>query len=200
MGSMTTVFICMGIAHAFYWRIAVRRAARYGCRLTPGRTSAIVPALLAYVAGAASAAHGASIWFVAFVLPGLAVCAATDLQTGYVFDNVLLAMGATLVPFLADGGAGTVIGAVTAALVLWIPYAVSRGKALGFADIKLAAVCGLAFSFPWALRWIWYSVVIAGAAGASLLVTGCAGGKSRLPFAPFLGLGAACALLAEYAA
>lgn len=80
--------------------------------------------------------------------------------------------------------------------VLW--YA-TGGKGMGWGDVKLAGVLGLYLGF---LGWKFWAVglfaafLVGGVVGIGLMVGGQAGRKSKVPFGPFMVLGAFVAVVA----
>jgi leader peptidase (prepilin peptidase)/N-methyltransferase len=121
-----------------------------------------------------------------------AVASITDLQYGYVFDNVLIAAAAALVVVAAVQGnvVGAMTGATTAALLLGIPWAMSGARGMGLGDVKLAGVLGLALGPYGAMRAVWFSFVVGAIVATACVVTRRRKGGDSLPFAPFLTLGA----------
>ncbi len=173
--------------------IALRSARELGCNLDITRWTYWVPTCAAAGAALAVGLRRQDAWampcVVALVTSG--VCAATDLQSGYVFDRVLLAGGAGLL--LANLSGGTVAGAFAgSASGCFIPLAlhtVTRGRGLGFGDVKLAALLGGACTPHRALASIGMACIAAGIVGCVLLATRRRTRRDDMPFAPFLALG-----------
>jgi prepilin signal peptidase PulO-like enzyme (type II secretory pathway) len=80
-------------------------------------------------------------------------------------------------------------------LGIFLAAAWLRPGDLGGGDVKLAAVIGLIFGFPYALWALLIGVVGGGVAAILLIVTRRGLPKSQMPYAPFLCLGALIALL-----
>jgi leader peptidase (prepilin peptidase) / N-methyltransferase len=59
-------------------------------------------------------------------------------------------------------------------------------KGMGAGDVKLAALIGLLTGFPGALVAVFGSFLLGSIVGVALLVSGVAGRKTAIPFAPFL--------------
>jgi prepilin signal peptidase PulO-like enzyme (type II secretory pathway) len=177
---------------------AVARA----CSLQARRPLAVTPTSAAACAagGALSfllAAGGAAGWRIGGILACAAVSAVTDVQTGYVFDRVL-ALSAIVIggaAIAAGSWEAAVWGAAAAGIVAWLPYACSNGRAMGFGDVKFAAVLGAGLGCTGAAIALWVAFVTGGAAAVLLLLCGRVERKAHLPFAPFLALGACCALV-----
>jgi prepilin signal peptidase PulO-like enzyme (type II secretory pathway) len=69
-------------------------------------------------------------------------------------------------------------------------YLISKGKWLGFGDVKLVILLGLLLGWPKILLSLFLSFVIGGTIGIGLIVFSKRKLKSEVPFAPFLILGA----------
>jgi leader peptidase (prepilin peptidase)/N-methyltransferase len=118
--------------------------------------------------------------------------AISDLQCGYVFDRVLLTGGAALIAVEAARG-GFVeasLGGAGAAAALAVPWALSRGRGMGFADVKLAGVLGCGLGLYGGMRALWFGFVIGAIAAAISIALRRHSRGGAIPFAPFLALGA----------
>ncbi len=71
---------------------------------------------------------------------------------------------------------------------------VSRGRWIGFGDVKLAAVLGLLFGFPAGLLVIYVAVILGAIVGIFLMVTRRATMKTAVPFGTLLAISACCFL------
>ena len=109
----------------------------------------------------------------------------------YVAGGVLLA-----VPSLIDGDYGQLLRAAIGAAVLYAFYfglVLVYPSGMGFGDVKLAGVLGMYLAW---LGWAELAVgafagfLLGGLLGGLLLVTRKAGRKSKIPFGPFMLLGA----------
>lgn len=76
--------------------------------------------------------------------------------------------------------------------VLWV---VTRGRGLGFGDVKLAGVLGALLGFPLTIVALYTAFLTGAIWGVILMVRKRASMKSRVAFGPFLIAGAAVALL-----
>jgi prepilin signal peptidase PulO-like enzyme (type II secretory pathway) len=65
-------------------------------------------------------------------------------------------------------------------------FLISRGKWLGFGDVKLALFMGLFLGFPNIMVALFFSYLIGAIIGVGLILTGKKGLKSEVPFGPFL--------------
>ncbi len=89
-------------------------------------------------------------------------------------------------PFLAGIGAGGVFLAI---------YLLSRGRWLGFGDVKLVFLMGLALGFPKIVIAVFLASFIGSIIGSGLVFWSRKGWKSEIPFGPFLAAGFFIALL-----
>lgn len=87
--------------------------------------------------------------------------------------------------FVADPRA-FFISALLLAGFFAILYTVSRGRWLGFGDVKFAALIGLVFGYPVGLLVVVLGIWIGAAIGVALLISGRAGRGYALPFGAFL--------------
>ncbi|MFN2449196.1 MAG: prepilin peptidase [Candidatus Baltobacteraceae bacterium] len=128
-----------------------------------------------------------------------AVCAVCDAQTGYVFDAVTLpALGSiVLLSSLQNAATPALTGMLLAAGALFVLFAASHGRALGFGDVKLAAVLGAAMGSAEALPAIGLAFIAGGAHAAYLLLSRKAGRGDAMPFAPYLSGALFCMLLSR---
>jgi len=84
--------------------------------------------------------------------------------------------------------------ALGAAGFFGIIYLISRGKWIGFADVKLAILPGLILGWPGIILSLFLSFLIGGIMGVGLMVFSEKKLKSEIPFAPFLATGTLIAL------
>ena len=85
-------------------------------------------------------------------------------------------------------------GAVTFLIFLAI-YLITKGKGIGFGDVRYAFFMGLFLGFPEVLVGLFLSFVIGAIIGVVLIVAGSKGRKDMIPFGPFLVLGTTIAYL-----
>jgi len=86
-------------------------------------------------------------------------------------------------------------GAVGFVLML-LPYALTRGRGMGYGDVKLAAFIGLMSGFPLVIVALLVGVVAGGLAAVFLLISGLVKSrKTAIPYGPFLAVGAMAALI-----
>jgi len=84
--------------------------------------------------------------------------------------------------------------AVLAAVFFLVIFLISRGKWLGFGDIKLAFFMGLFLGFPNVLVALFFAFFIGAIIGIGLILVGKKTLKSEVPFGPFLVTGTFIAL------
>ena len=175
--------------------IARERARALGTRITPTLPSGVlaaagfVPSLLA--------GHDAARAIEMTVLAACAaISAATDLETGLIFDRVLAFAIVLMLPAAAAAGsvATGLAGAAAAGALLGLPHAVSRGRAIGLGDVKLAAVAGFALGPAGVLYALWAAAIGGGLTATLLLTFRRARRDDPLAFGPFLAAGAAFAI------
>ncbi|OGH39337.1 MAG: hypothetical protein A3B44_02135 [Candidatus Levybacteria bacterium RIFCSPLOWO2_01_FULL_38_21] len=80
-----------------------------------------------------------------------------------------------------------------------ILYLITRGKGMGFGDVKLSFLLGLVLGFPKILIALYAAFLTGAITGSILIIWGKKKLKSKIPFGPFLILGAILSLFfAEY--
>jgi prepilin signal peptidase PulO-like enzyme (type II secretory pathway) len=189
-----TVFVALVIVIALLfcseW-VAMTTASTCGLTVTPLRVSALLPMLVALLLATIVATRDAGAPIRAAAFATSAVAAQTDMQTGYVFDRVLLLDGVALVVLTVFVGdlRTAIAGAIVGAGLLLIPWIVTHGRGIGLGDVKLAGVLGFALAVPAVFSALWFAAVSGGFAALLLLVSRRASRKSELRFAPFLALG-----------
>jgi len=183
---------------ALFAAVAWERARAFDLPLSFARFSAIAPGAGAIGLSGWLATRDSAAYASAVLLACAAVSATTDLQTGYIFDRVLLAtLGVVVVTTwslgrLTDGACA----AIVCAGALLIPFALSRGRGMGLGDVKLAGTAAFALGLHASLEALWLACVSGGGVAVLALATGRARCGSRLPFGVFLAFGACAALFA----
>lgn len=74
-------------------------------------------------------------------------------------------------------------------------FLISKGTWMGFGDVKLAVLLGLLLGFPNILLGLFLAFFLGAIVGSALMLFGKRGLKSEVPFAPFLIMGTAIAML-----
>ncbi len=89
------------------------------------------------------------------------------------------------------------LGGVTTALPIFAMWYFSRGRAMGFGDVKLSVGIGIFLGVYMGVSALWYAFVLGAIYGLVLMALRKAGAKSEVPFGPFLILGFLLALLTK---
>lgn len=138
------------------------------------------------------AAEGTQLILVGIFLLGLAAEAYVDLRHMIILDEILL----VLIPAgLLYAGMGamhwqdSLAGALTGSSVLGVVWILSRGG-LGLGDVKFIGVLGLWLGVSGVVTGLALAFVTGGVAAAVLCLFGNASLQSKVPFGPFLSLGA----------
>jgi len=87
------------------------------------------------------------------------------------------------------------ISMVAAGAFFFTLWLITRGKGMGFGDVKLAVPLGLLLGWSKVLVWIFSSFTIGALVGVALLALGRVRFKQAVPFGPFLVLGALLSLI-----
>lgn len=177
--------------------IASERARAYGLKLSLLQTSAIVPAAMAAGVSLWLAANGRGAEPKVLILACAAVSAATDLQTGYIFDRVVIgSLCATLfLAACAQSLAAAVAGGIVGGGLPLLVFAATSGRGIGLGDVKLAAAIGAALQTAGALESLRIAVFCGAAAGLVFRLFGRLRRDGKMRFAPFLALGATYGVL-----
>ncbi|MBI2590018.1 prepilin peptidase [Candidatus Berkelbacteria bacterium] len=77
-------------------------------------------------------------------------------------------------------------GALTGGLIIGAIFLLTRGKGIGFGDVKLATVLGSVVGMSGALLMLWSAFILGSLVGGTLLLRRRATLKTALPFGPFL--------------
>jgi len=88
----------------------------------------------------------------------------------------------------------SILSALGAAAFFLSIFLISKGKWLGFGDVKLAFFMGLFLGFPKILIALFFSYLIGAIIGLGLILAGKKTLKSEVPFGPFLVIGTFIAL------
>jgi len=81
------------------------------------------------------------------------------------------------------------LGVVAGGGLFYLLYVISKGKWLGFGDVKLGLVLGLIVAWPKIILLLWLGIVIGGLVGSVMLLFGNTKLKSKIAFGPFLIIG-----------
>ena len=185
-----------------------RRCSTCGQETEHARRPVVLAAGSAAVLGAFAAHIGADVALAAYAVFGLALVAiaAIDLERQIIPNRIVYPTLAVMVPLLvvastvdhrwgalahaAIGGAGAF------AAFFAVHVAVPRG--MGFGDVRLAGVIGVAAGWlgfgPLFVAFL-AAFVLGAAIGVVAMAVSGAGRKTRIPFGPFLALGAVIAVV-----
>ena len=177
--------------------IARETAKSHGLRVSLRRATAVVPTLVAAVSTTWMNTAGADGYAQATVLACAAVSAATDIQTGYVFDRVVLVALAILLGLSIESKALSisVTGAALTGGPLFVIHVMSRGRGIGLGDVKLGAIIGFGLGVTAGLEALRCAVLTAGCFGIVVLLCGRYRSQRWIRFAPFLAVGSAYAAI-----
>ena len=120
----------------------------------------------------------------------VAVCAATDISSGYIYDAVLLGSsgGIFAMAMLGDRLPDAFFGACVGFIVPWALWLLTRRRGLGFGDVKLFGVIGAALGDVGSLAAFGLSFVIGAVSVISLARLGSQASRV-VRFAPYIALG-----------
>jgi prepilin signal peptidase PulO-like enzyme (type II secretory pathway) len=186
------------IAHAALWMFA--SAVTVLASIARARSAAVGfarPTVVTLVAGALAMIvigdqRGAPMSLGAALAMACAiVCAASDLATGLIFDAVtaFAALMILLAALAAGSASATTVGAFVCAGSLFALYVLTRGRGIGFGDVKLGAVIGAGCGGVTAIGAIAAAFIAGALWAAPLLVRKRLRPGDRVVFAPFLALG-----------
>jgi prepilin signal peptidase PulO-like enzyme (type II secretory pathway) len=193
-GLAALVACCLG-------RLASQAAAEiYGVPYRSGTGAWWYAAAIACCACVASR-HPVRAFELVPAIVAVAIGAGSDLASGFVFDLPLaFVAGAMAVRAVSFGDPMLLsIGAGATATPLLVLYLLSGGRAMGLGDVKLAAVIGAALGPVRGCVALWVALVLAGYAGALLLLCGRVRRGATMPFAPALAVGTWIAVLGAIA-
>lgn len=128
---------------------------------------------------------------------GALLAGSVDARTGLIPDRITRPTVAVALAVAAATGAAVAAwwGAVAAGGALFVLYAATRGRGLGFGDVKLATALGVGFGPNLGLVAVGIAFVAGGAYASWLLATRRAGRHDTVPFGPFLAAGALIAAM-----
>ena len=88
------------------------------------------------------------------------------------------------------------LGAAVGYCFLLLPYAITRGRGMGYGDVRLAALIGLVTGFPLVVVALLVGIIGGGLVAVALLMTRVVRSrKEAIPYGPFLAVGAMAALV-----
>jgi leader peptidase (prepilin peptidase)/N-methyltransferase len=186
---------------------------RRGCRACRERVAhpwrpVVLGVMSAVVLGAFAARIGADVVLAAYAVFGLSlvVMSAVDLERQIIPNRLVYSTLAALVPLFVVASAvddrwGSLARAAIAAAAAFVAFlavhlAVPRG--MGFGDVRLAGVVGLAtgwLGLGHAFVAFLAAFVLGALVGVLAMAVSGAGRKTRIPFGPFLAAGAVVTVL-----
>jgi leader peptidase (prepilin peptidase)/N-methyltransferase len=142
-----------------------------------------------------------SVSFTAAIAAVLAA-AAFDARTGLIPDRLTIAAAAAVFSIAVVGGTlpAATAGAAAVAGSLLALFLATRGRGLGFGDVKLGLVIGGGCGAVAGLVAIGSAFVLGALYATPLLVSGRARRRDAIPFAPFLAAGTIVAATATWLA
>ena len=88
-----------------------------------------------------------------------------------------------------------ILAGVMSALGFFSLWVITRGRGLGFGDVKLVLLIGLLLGYPLTVVALYIAFLTGATTGVILIVTNRAKMKTRIAFGPFLIAGALCAIV-----
>ena len=88
------------------------------------------------------------------------------------------------------------LGGAVGFVLMLLPYLLTRGRGMGYGDVKLAALIGLMSGFPLVLVALLVGIIAGGLVAVFLLLSRMVKSrKAAIPYGPFLAVGAMVALI-----
>ncbi|MFA4999659.1 MAG: prepilin peptidase [Parcubacteria group bacterium] len=120
-----------------------------------------------------------------------ALIAAGKAMSAELIPGTFLGSYAYIFSFTANPWLGHLLAALAAGAFFSVVSLVSKGKAMGWGDVKLATAVGFLIGWPDAIMAIMIAFIIGSVAGIIMLVTKKKKLKDALPFGPFIAIGTA---------
>lgn len=130
-------------------------------------------------------------YFNLLVLSGLIVIFFTDLNNEIIPDKILFPLFVLTLFFSLDQNLlNHIFGGLLSFLFFLVIYLLSKGKAMGFGDVKFASLLGLLFGLPLSILSFYVAFLTGGITSLILILWGKKSlRKDTIPFGPFLSLG-----------
>ncbi len=122
------------------------------------------------------------------------ICAGTDFNTGLILNSVTfpgIALGialSLLVPSMTLPE--SLLGVLVSGGVVWLMFAVTRGRGMGGGDVKFMAMVGAFLGWERGLLTLFLGALVGSVVGIARIALGKQGRRDPIPFGPFLSLGA----------
>lgn len=127
------------------------------------------------------------------------VITVADFKYQIIPDSMLVALavlgGGLLLPMSMQETLIHVAVGLAAGILFYFLWACTRGRGMGFGDVKLSAVLGLVLGYPKTIIALYAAFLTGAFYGVILMIQKKAGMKSKVPFGPFLLFGAVVSLL-----
>lgn len=167
-----------------------------------------VAATQTLAAGIINASSLLDLFRLAFIIPVLIIVFVIDMEHYLILDVVIfpaivavLALNIAIdlsgyhsVLILSSHTGGGVVAAALAGGFFYLLWAVSKGRWMGFGDVKLALFLGIALGLPGIAVGLFLSFMIGAIVGVALIAAGKKHLQSHVPFGTFLSIGALLAL------
>lgn len=147
--------------------------------------------------------HDAFFWYrlaaALAIVSAAVVIVVTDFKYQIIPDSMLVVLlvvgfGIHIPLSVHDAMMHLVVGAATG-LAFYSLWAGTRGRGMGFGDVKLSAVLGVILGYPKTIIALYAAFLTGALYGVILMIRKKGGMKSRVPFGPFLLFGAIVSLL-----
>lgn len=191
-GAAGIVFFYIIVAMYILWKLALKRSEELEAGVEKYENLVFISTISIAIIASIMVYTGYTNWLFLAIIPSLIVCSATDIASRYIFDYVTYPTFIAIIAFAVVLGFGisAIEGAALCSLFLLPMWAVTKGKALGFADVKLALCIGAAlgpFSGCSALAW---SFIFSSIIAVLLIVFKVMKRTDYQPFGAYMALGA----------
>lgn len=138
--------------------------------------------------------------FYLFIVATLIVVFFADLKYGIIPDKIvylaIIVVSIFLIRQLADPNIliSNVLSAIGAFLFFFLLYLVTRGRGMGFGDVKLVFLLGLFLGFPKIILALYFAFLTGAFVGCILILWRKKRLSASIPFGPFLSAGAFIAM------
>jgi leader peptidase (prepilin peptidase) / N-methyltransferase len=173
------------------------------CRYCDGKISWQYPmvelftAIFFWLAALKYGGPGVDLMFAAILGSFLIVIAVYDLKHYLILDKVVFP-GIVIAAIYSIASGHVISGLAGAAAVsgfFYLQYLVSRGRWIGFGDVKFGLMLGLIGGWPVALLTLFLAYMLGAVTGVSLIAAGAKQLGSKLPFGTFLSFAAIITML-----
>lgn len=120
------------------------------------------------------------------IISCLVVIFFADIQYQIIPDKILIVLALFVIPFLISSPVAHIIAAIVLFSVFQFIHTVTKGKAMGYGDVKFALVIGLFQGLKLGALSIYLSFLLGGFVGVGLVLLGRKKPKSAIAFGPFL--------------